>query len=85
MLKRLAFLLLLIQVSFGQDYGNKAEALELCVALQQSSSYYVSQKKAQEMLDKIVSVYGGDKNFIIQPCNNINNAVAITYRGIRYI
>ncbi len=86
-LKNNLFFLLLFFASFSlsQDYGNKADALNLCIALQQSSSNFISNKDAQEILDKIVSIYGGDKNFIIQPCSNINNAVAITYNGLRYI
>jgi len=32
-----------------------------------------------------LNVIGASKRFVLQPCNNINNAVAISYKGIRYI
>ena len=85
MKKFLIVILFFNTISFSQDYGNKANALELCVFLQEASSNYLSSRQAQEIVNKIVSVYGGDINFLVHPCNNINNAAAITYKGIRYI
>ena len=32
-----------------------------------------------------MSVIGASKRFVLQPCDNINNAVATSYKGIRYI
>jgi len=70
-------------VSFGQDYGNKADALKLCTAIQSSS--FISDSKADNALDRILSVIGASKRFVLQPCDNINNALATSYKGIRYI
>ena len=39
----------------------------------------------QNWLEKILSVIGASKRFVLQPCDNINNAVAKSYKGIRYI
>ena len=70
-------------VSFGQDYGNDAEALKICTYLQGNN--FVSNNEADKSLDKILSVIGASKRFVLQPCSNTNNAVATSYRGIRYI
>ena len=32
-----------------------------------------------------MSVIGASKRFVLQPCSNINNAIAASYKGIRYI
>ena len=83
-MKKLILLLLFIPlVSFGQDYGNDADALKLCTAIQANS--FTSDSKADNALDRILSVIGASKRFVLQPCNNINNAVATSYKGIRYI
>ena len=83
-MKKLILLLLFIPlVSFGQDYGNDSDALKLCTAIQTNS--FISDSKADNALDKILSVIGASKRFVLQPCDNINNAVATSYKGIRYI
>lgn len=83
-MKKLIPLLLFIPlVSFGQDYGNDTDALKLCTAIQANS--FTSDRKADNALDRILSVIGASKRFVLQPCNNINNAVATSYKGIRYI
>jgi tetratricopeptide (TPR) repeat protein len=83
-MKKLILILLFIPlVSFGQDYGNDSDALKLCTAIQANS--FTSDSKADNALDRILSVIGASKRFVLQPCNNINNAVATSYKGIRYI
>jgi len=83
-MKKLILLLLFIPlVSFGQDYGNDSDALKLCTAIQTNS--FISDSKADNALDRILSVIGASKRFVLQPCDNINNAVATSYKGIRYI
>lgn len=69
--------------SFGQDYGNSADAVKLCSALQVNN--FGTDIEADKGLDKILSVIGASKRFVLQPCDNINNAVATSYKGIRYI
>ena len=83
-MKKLILLLLFIPlVSFGQDYGNDSDALKLCTAIQTNS--FISDSKADNALDRILSVIGASKRFVLKPCDNINNAVATSYKGIRYI
>ena len=83
MLKRIVVLLLFVQVSFGQDYGNDIDTMKLCTSLQANN--FGTDAEAERGLDKILSVIGASKNFVLQPCNNINNAVATAYKGKRYI
>ena len=82
-MKKLILLLFIPLVSFGQDYNNDSEALKICSALQVRS--FASNSAADNALDKILSAIGASKRFVIQPCNNISNAVATSYKGIRYI
>lgn len=74
-----------ITFSFGQnlDYNNKAESIEICTAIQGNN--FSSITKADNALDKILAVIGASKRFVLQECSNINNAVALTYNGVRYI
>ena len=83
MQKLIIILLFIPIVSFGQDYGNDSDALKLCTAFQTNS--FISDSKADNALDRILSVIGASKRFVLQPCDNINNAVATSYKGIRYI
>lgn len=79
------FLFLSITFSFGQDfdYNNNTESIEICTAIQGSN--FSSVSNADDTLDKILAVIGASKRFVLQECSNINNAVAITYNGVRYI
>ena len=79
----LIILVFTTSVSFSQDYGNKADALKLCTTIQSKS--FTTDIKAENALEKILNVIGASKRFVLQPCNNINNAVATSYKGIRYI
>jgi hypothetical protein len=65
------------------DYSNGYEAIRICTAIQGNS--FASEKAADNALDKILSVIGASKRFVLQECSNINNAVALTYNGVRYI
>ena len=79
-------LLLLSNFSISQemDYGNSSEATSICVSLKSNS--FSSDYDADEALDKILSVVGAAKRFMLVPCDNINNAVAWTSEtGLRYI
>lgn len=79
------FIFLTITFSYGQDfdYNNNAKSIEICTAIQGSN--FSSVSNADDTLDKILSVIGASKRFVIQECSNINNAIAITYNGVRYI
>ena len=80
-MKKLTLLLLLIPIlSFGQI----KEGIELCFEYKRSISAFTSDKEAEEALDKILSVIGASKNFTLIPCD-IFNALAVTYKGERYV
>ena len=83
-MKKLLFLLVFIPlVSFGQEnYGSKSQALNLCTRMQ---SNFMQDKDAEDALKKIISVVGISNRFVLQSCSDIDNAGAITYKGIRYI
>lgn len=83
MLKRIVVLLFFVQVSFGQEYGNDIDTMKLCSSLQANN--FGTDAEAERGLEKILSVIGASKRFVLQPCDNINNAVATAYKGIRYI
>ena len=81
-MKKLILLLLFIPlVSLGQ---NKV-GVELCLAAQELSKSFITDEEAENALDKILSVIGASKNFTLKQCDDINNALAITYKGNRYI
>ena len=81
-MKKLIVLLLFIPLlSFGQ---NKV-GVELCLAAQELSKSFITDEEAENALDKILSVIGASKNFTLKQCDDINNALAITYKGNRYI
>ncbi len=81
-MKKLVLFLFSISV-FTQDYGNNAETLKLCTTLQTNS--FSSNLDADSALDRILDVVGLSKNFVLAPCSDINNAVAVTFKGVRYI
>jgi hypothetical protein len=81
-MKKLIVFLFSISV-FAQDYGNNAETLKLCTTLQTNS--FSSDLDAENALDRILSVVGLSKNFVLAPCSDINNAVAVSFKGVRYI
>ena len=76
MKKIIPYIFLLVSfLSLSQDYGNKTDAMNLCSVLQTNS--FSENIEAEKGLDRILSVIGASKRtFIIQPCENINNAIA---------
>lgn len=85
-MKKLLFVIFLSfasNIGYSQDYGNKASALELCANL--GSGNFGTDISAENALEKILNTIGAAKRFVLLPCENINNASAFSYRGIRYI
>jgi tetratricopeptide (TPR) repeat protein len=79
-MKKLLLVLLFIPlVSFGQT----KESIELCFALQSSS--FSSNLEAENALSRILNTIGAKKNFVVSSCSDIDNAVAVSYKGVRYI
>lgn len=66
----------------SSSYSQTSDALKLCVAIQNK---FTSNYEANNAVDKILSVIGTSQKPILQPCSNINNAVAASYKGQRYI
>lgn len=64
------------------DYKNSINSALICDVL---SNNFSSNNEAEIALNRILSVIGASKNFIIKPCNEIKNAVAFQLNGIRYI
>ena len=69
--------------TYKLDYNNSEKVTKLCTQLK--SNGFKSNIDADNSLAKILSVVGASKRFIIAPCENINNALAIVDNGIRYI
>ena len=78
-MKRLFFILFVVSLSFGQT----KEELELCLFAQTNS--FSSDDEAENALERILDVIGASKNFVLTPCSEINNVIATSYKGIRYI
>jgi tetratricopeptide (TPR) repeat protein len=69
--------------TYTLDYNNSERVAKLCT--QFKSNGFKSNLDADNSLAKILSVVGASKRFIIAPCENINNALAVVDNGIRYI
>jgi tetratricopeptide (TPR) repeat protein len=79
-MKKLILLLLFVPlISFGQT----KDELQLCLALQTSG--FSGNTEADNSLERILNVIGASKNFVLTPCSEINNVLATSYKGIRYI
>jgi len=83
---RFLFLLFFSSISFSQV----PEEQILCMSLQTgkfagSLGEIKNNIDAQNALNRILSVTGISQNFIIAPCEEINNATASAYKGKRYI
>ena len=63
-------------------FSNQRLGRELCEVFGRS---FTSETEANDAINKILSTIGASKRFVVQSCNNIPNAAAITIRGIRYI
>tara|TARA_R110000796_G_scaffold252425_1_gene386717 strand:+ start:1090 stop:2178 length:1089 start_codon:yes stop_codon:yes gene_type:complete len=81
-MRNLLYILVLL-ISFSSFGQNNKDALRLCSVLQSNS--FSSNSAAEDALEKILGAIGASKRFVLQPCSNTNNAVATSYRGIRYI
>ena len=81
----LALALFFSFLSYSQslDYNNSYESINICTAIQGNN--FASEKAADSALDDILNVIGASKRFVLQECSNINNAVALTMNGVRYI
>lgn len=81
-MKKLLFILSFLVTfnSYSQNVG-----LEICFEYQKVIKGFSSDKKADEALKKILDVIGASKNFSLVRCDEINNALAVTYKGERYI
>lgn len=85
-MKNTFYILLLfsnILLAQNLDYNNGYETIRICTAIQGNN--FASEKAADNALGKILSVIGASKRFVLQECSNINNAVALTFNGVRYI
>ena len=78
-------LFLLIYFLHFVSYGQKADGLEICFEVQQSLKGFAADKEADDALNDILAVIGAAKNFYLIPCDKINNALALTYKGERFI
>ena len=81
-MKKLFLLLFLLHFV---SYGQKADGLEICFEVQKSLKGFAADKEADDALDEILAVIGAAKNFYLIPCDEINNALALTYKGERFI
>ena len=70
---------------FFNNYSQTNDGIELCIEYQKSFSALTTELEANNTLDKILRVIGASKNFILIPCDDINNALAVTFKGERYI
>ena len=88
MSKRICLILLMVQAGFSQnlDYENNGQSIAICTALLNGNvNSFTNQRQANAALDKILSSIGASKRFVLQECSNMNNAVAVSYQGVRYI
>ena len=80
------FCLVMVFVLFQSTiYSQTEDAFELCYAIQQNFNQFTSNSEANDALNRILYVTGATPNFILMECDKINNAVAVTYKGERYI
>ena len=80
-MKNLFVLLFVIQLSYGQEYGSKIAGFELCM----NRLNFSIDANTDSAIDRILSVTGTSRRFVLIPCDNADNASAATYKGIRYI
>tara|TARA_R110002124_G_C8923000_1_gene511369 strand:+ start:154 stop:1800 length:1647 start_codon:yes stop_codon:yes gene_type:complete len=77
------FLFSFVSYSQSLDYNNSFESINICTAIQGNN--FASERAADSALDDILNVIGASKRFVLKECSNINNAVALTMNGVRYI
>lgn len=84
-MKKIIFVLV-VSVLFTADLlAQTKTGIELCIEYQKAFSSFASEKEANVALDKILDVIGASKNFTLIPCDDISNAVAVTFKGDRFI
>ena len=79
--KKILFAVLLVSVF--KSYCQSSDQIKLCFAMQGNS--FSTDNMADQALKKILSVTGLSKRFVLAPCSEISNCLAISYKGIRYI
>ena len=79
----LALLVSFLSHSQSLDYNNSYESVNICTAIQGNN--FASERAADSALDDILNVIGASKRFVLKECSNINNALALTMNGVRYI
>lgn len=84
-MKKITFLLIVSILIKANGIAQTKTGIELCVEYQKAFSAFTSEKEANVALDKILDVIGASKNFTLIPCDDINNAVAVTFKGDRFI
>lgn len=100
-MKKILFFLALIPFSLlaqveTSDYGDITDSHKVCSLVGQNRSTLnttnVNKNDMpktdtinEDVLERILSVIGASKRFKMQECSNIDNALAITSEGIRYI
>lgn len=72
-------MLLIPFVSFSQSN----DGIDICLALQ--SNNFTTNAEADKALTRIINASGLAKNFALISCDNINNALAVSYKGERFI
>ena len=88
-MKKILLLLLFIPLvslnAQNLSYGNEIDAIEICRQLSLNSVPEPLDQEIDEILNKIISITGLEKNFHLQICANTKNASALSYYGVRYI
>ena len=85
-MKKLLFLLTFPIIGFSQGgyyNDNKNDISKICDFYRGNS--FASNASADNALDRILNVTGMSKRFVLYPCSNIENCIATSYKGIRYI
>ena len=85
-MKKVLLLFMFPIICFGQGgyYDeNKSDVSKLCDFYRGNS--FASNTSADNALDRILRVTGMSKRFVLYPCSNIDNCLATSYKGIRYI
>ncbi len=82
-MKKLLFILSFL-IAFN-SYSQNNDGIEICLQYQKSLKSFISDKEAEDALNKILNVIGASRNFLLVSCDEISNALAITFKGERYI
>ena len=69
----------------NNNYGNAPDAFTLCQIQLDYTNSFASNQEAEKALQRIIEATGLSKRFALYQCNGIENCMAVTYRGVRYI